>query len=105
MNFAENADRANELISMIDAARKDGVAVSLDSYPYSPSCTTLASLLPSWASSGGPDATLERLEQVELTERIRREMEEEGCDGGHGIPVDWQTIQVGAVREIDRSDI
>jgi N-acyl-D-aspartate/D-glutamate deacylase len=94
LNFAENAGRAPELLGMIDTARAGGADISLDTYPYLPGCTTLASLLPSWASSGGPDETLKRLESDEVRERIRVAIEVEGCDGGHGIPTDWEVIQV-----------
>lgn len=79
---------------MIDAARSEGVDVSLDTYPYLPGCTTLASLLPSWASSGGPSETLRRLSDPATCEKIRIAIEETGCDGGHGIPTNWEQIQV-----------
>lgn len=79
---------------MIDAARSDGCDISLDTYPYLPGCTTLASLLPSWASSGGPEETLKRLQDEISREKIRRAVEDTGCDGGHGIPTNWDEIQV-----------
>lgn len=79
---------------MIDAARSDGCDISLDTYPYLPGCTTLAALLPSWASSGGPAETLERLQDEISREKIRRAVEDTGCDGGHGIPTNWDEIQV-----------
>jgi N-acyl-D-amino-acid deacylase len=94
LNFPENAGRAPELLSRIQDARTEGCDITLDTYPYLPGCTTLAALLPSWASSGGPSETLERLEDVLLREKIRLAVEVEGCDGGHGIPTDWRVIQV-----------
>ncbi len=62
MNFAVNAGRAGEFLSLVDAALADGVDVTLDTYPYLPGSTTLAAVLPSWASAGGPAAVLARLE-------------------------------------------
>ena len=94
LNFTENKGRAPELISMIDETRNAGADISLDTYPYLPGCTTLASLLPSWASSGGPVETLKRLEDPEMREKIRVAVEVKGCDGGHGIPTNWAEIQV-----------
>jgi len=79
---------------MIDETLGRGVDVTLDTYPYLPGATTLAALLPSWASAGGPSKTLERLEHAELREKIRVAVEETGCDGGHGIPTNWEEIQV-----------
>jgi hypothetical protein len=79
---------------MIDSARSDGADISLDTYPYLPGCTTLASLLPSWASAGGPAETLRRIEDEAAREKIRIAIEVTGCDGGHGIPTNWDEIQV-----------
>lgn len=94
LNFPENKGRAPELITLIDAARLVGADVTLDTYPYLPGCTTLASLLPSWASSGGPAATLDRLGDEAIREKIRYAIEVTGCDGGHGIPTNWECVQV-----------
>ncbi|HEY8294598.1 MAG TPA: amidohydrolase family protein, partial [Micrococcaceae bacterium] len=58
MNFAPNKGRAGELLALLDKALDDGVDITLDSYPYLPGATTLSAILPSWASSGGADATL-----------------------------------------------
>ena len=98
LNFPENIGRAPELLSMIDAARSEGVDVSLDTYPYLPGCTTLASLLPSWACSGGPVETLRRLDDPATREKIRIAIEVTGCDGGHGIPTNWEQMQVCVQR-------
>jgi hypothetical protein len=80
---------------MIDQSLVQGADITLDTYPYLPGCTTLASLLPSWASAGGPAETLQRLEDMETREKIRIAVEVTGCDGGHGIPTNWDEIQVG----------
>lgn len=101
MNFSENKGRAGELLAMIDDAIDKGIDVTLDTYPYLPGCTTLAALLPSWASSGGPAETLKRLEDPETVEKIRVAVEETGCDGGHGIPTNWDEIQVGSASHPD----
>lgn len=79
---------------MIDQSLAQGVDITLDTYPYLPGCTTLASLLPSWASAGGPSETLQRLDDAETREKIRIEIEVTGSDGGHGIPINWDEIQV-----------
>lgn len=81
---------------MIDEAIDKGSDITLDTYPYLPGCTTLAALLPSWASSGGPSETRRRLEVAETREKIRVAIEVTGCDGGHGIPTDWDCVQVRA---------
>lgn len=95
LNFAENKGRAPELISMVDDCLERGLDVTHDTYPYLPGCTTLAALLPSWASSGGPRETLKRLQDAATRDKIRIAVEIDGCDGGHGIPTNWEEIQVG----------
>ncbi len=94
MNFSENKGRAPELLQMVDEALSCGIDVTLDTYPYLPGCTTLAALLPSWASAGGPDETLKRLDNAEMRDKIQVAIEVTGCDGGHGIPTNWDEIQV-----------
>lgn len=94
LNFGENKGRAPELIAMIDQTRGTGADITLDTYPYLPGCTTLAALLPSWASAGGPAETLRRLEDAAVREKIRVAVEVTGCDGGHGIPTNWDEIEV-----------
>ncbi|WP_328968791.1 N-acyl-D-amino-acid deacylase family protein [Streptomyces sp. NBC_00239] len=99
MNFAENEGRAGELLALLDAALAGGADISLDTYPYTPGCTTLAALLPSWAGEGGPQALLARLADPAAAERIRVAMEVTGADGCHGVPVDWSSIEVSGVRD------
>ena len=82
---------------MIDAARAAGAVVTLDTYPYLPGCTTLASILPSWAHSGGPSETLRRLEDPILREKMRIAIEITGSDGCHSLPTDWDVVQVRPV--------
>jgi N-acyl-D-amino-acid deacylase len=83
---------------MIDRARSEGVDVTLDTYPYLAGSTYLHSILPGWAHSGGPDATLARVSRPELRERLRHEIEDVGSDGYHGVPVDWAEVVIGGVR-------
>jgi N-acyl-D-amino-acid deacylase len=97
MNFGVNAGRAAEFLALVDAAIADGCDISLDTYPYLPGSTTLAALLPSWSAEGGPEATLARLADPAARERIRRDVEENGSDGNHGMVIDWQTIEICAV--------
>lgn len=94
MNFGENEGRAGELLDLLDTALARGADLTLDSYPYTPGCTTLVALLPGWANEGGPEAVLARLRDDATADRIRHAMEAEGSDGCHGVPVDWSAIEV-----------
>ncbi|WP_405744100.1 D-aminoacylase [Streptomyces sp. NBC_01525] len=99
MNFGVNKDRAPELLALLDAALDGGADISLDTYPYTPGCTTLVAMLPSWASEGGPDAILARLRDEESAARIRHTMEVEGADGCHGVPIEWDTIEISGTTD------
>ncbi|MER7570683.1 D-aminoacylase [Streptomyces sp. NPDC126514] len=99
MNFGVNEGRAPELLDLLDGALAAGADISLDTYPYTPGCTTLAALLPSWASEGGPEAVLARLADEESAERIRHDLEVTGSDGCHGVPVEWETIEISGVSD------
>ncbi|MEV6478966.1 D-aminoacylase [Streptomyces sp. NPDC051576] len=97
MNFGVNEGRAPELIALLDEALAAGADISLDTYPYTPGCTTLVAMLPSWASEGGPEAILKRLADDDTAERIRHHLEVIGADGCHGVPIEWDTIEISGV--------
>ncbi|GAA3492431.1 D-aminoacylase [Streptomyces cremeus] len=99
MNFGVNKGRAPDLLALLDAALADGADISLDTYPYTPGCTTLVAMLPSWAGEGGPDAVLARLRDDATAERIRHHLEVVGADGCHGVPIEWDTIEVSGVSD------
>ncbi|MGW5342354.1 N-acyl-D-amino-acid deacylase family protein [Streptomyces sp. NPDC004050] len=99
LNFPENAGRAPELLALLDDALAAGTDITLDSYPYTPGCTTLAALLPGWAGEGGPGAVLARLRDDAVAERIRHALEVTGSDGCHGVPVDWPSVEVSGTAD------
>ncbi|MCX5331679.1 amidohydrolase family protein [Streptomyces sp. NBC_00140] len=99
MNFGVNKGRAPELLALLDDALAQGADISLDTYPYTPGCTTLVAMLPSWASEGGPERILERLADEGTAERIRHHLEVVGADGCHGVPIEWDTIEISGVSD------
>ncbi|MFJ9039297.1 amidohydrolase family protein [Streptomyces sp. NPDC102406] len=99
MNFGVNKGKGADLLALIDEAIAGGADISLDTYPYTPGATTLVAMLPSWANEGGPDATLARLRDEETAERVRHHVEEIGSDGCHGVPMEWDTIEISGVSD------
>ncbi|MFE4170822.1 amidohydrolase family protein [Streptomyces sp. NPDC056909] len=97
MNFGVNKGKAPELLALLDRALDSGADISLDTYPYTPGCTTLVAMLPSWAGEGGPDTVLDRLRDDSAAERIRHHLEVVGSDGCHGVPIEWDTIEISGV--------
>jgi N-acyl-D-amino-acid deacylase len=86
MNGPDNAGRAPELLDLLETARKQGVDVTCDTYPYTAGSTFMQSLLPTWATDGGPEAILRRLADPDLRSRILGEVE--------AVPRDWSIYQL-----------
>ncbi|MBQ1094553.1 D-aminoacylase [Streptomyces sp. b94] len=99
MNFGVNKGRAPELLTLLDEALATGADITLDTYPYTPGCTTLVAMLPSWASAGGPEQIMRRLSDDDTAERIRHHIEEIGSDGCHGVPMEWDTIEISGTGD------
>ncbi|OMI87408.1 N-acyl-D-amino-acid deacylase [Streptomyces sp. M1013] len=99
MNFGVNKGRAPELLALLDDALAGGADITLDTYPYTPGCTTLVAMLPSWASEGGPEQIMKRLSDDDTAERIRHHLEEIGSDGCHGVPMEWDTIEISGTGD------
>lgn len=74
-------DRAFELI---DNAKKEGIEVSFDQYPYVAGSTNLGVILPPWVHEGGEEKLLKRLESKATREKIIEDIE-------NGIP-NWDNF-------------
>jgi dihydroorotase/N-acyl-D-amino-acid deacylase len=62
------------VVKKIEDARKSGVEIAADMYPYLAGATALASALPPWVADGGTAKLLERLHDPTVRQRIRMEM-------------------------------
>ncbi|MFI6575590.1 amidohydrolase family protein [Nocardiopsis sp. NPDC050513] len=100
VNFPLNRGRAPEVLDAVDEATvRYGLDVTLDSYPYTASATYLAAPLPGWVQEGGAAATVARLRDDGVRVRVLHEIEVEGTDGNHGVPLDWSTLVVTGVGD------
>ncbi len=59
-------------LAMIDSARRAGIDVMADVYPYTATSTSLAVLIPNWAFDGGDTAFVRRLQDPALRDSIKR---------------------------------
>jgi len=64
----------DEAVAMVERARADGLHITADVYTYPASGTGLNASIPPWVQEGGFDASLERMKDPALRERIAREM-------------------------------
>jgi N-acyl-D-amino-acid deacylase len=69
-----NAHKLEPLIELVDSAADTGLDVTFDQYPYGAGATMLAAVLPPWMQEGGALATLDRLRDPALRDRIVRDM-------------------------------
>ena len=58
-------------IALIDSARRAGIDVAADQYPYTASGTGLTSILPTWVLAGGTDSMVARLRDSTVRLRLR----------------------------------
>lgn len=66
-----------QALDLIEEARRAGLDVGADQYPYTASSTTLTAYLPTWAMDGGLPALLARLADAAEAERIIAELDAE----------------------------
>lgn len=75
----KNWDKVDKVIELLEEAKKEGIHVSFDQYPYVAGSTMLGVILPPWVHDGGTDKVLERLADPELRKKMVYDIE-------HGIP-------------------
>ncbi|HEU4643623.1 MAG TPA: D-aminoacylase [Gemmatimonadaceae bacterium] len=66
-----NWDKMRDAIALIDSARRAGVDVTADQYPYTASGTGLSAILPTWVQAGGTDSMIARLQDSTVRARLR----------------------------------
>jgi N-acyl-D-aspartate/D-glutamate deacylase len=89
----DNWGGAAALLGEIEAARRRGVRVDCDQYPYTAGSNPLRNLLPVWVQDGGIDALLGRLADPVVRARLRAEIEARGLTNFGRIP-SWEAVRV-----------
>jgi N-acyl-D-amino-acid deacylase len=74
VTYKPNWGKSVKTIEQVEKARQDGIDVTVDQYPYVASSTTLNTVLPTWAFSGGRDSLLYRLKTADIRKKIKDEM-------------------------------
>lgn len=72
-----NWDKINQVIELLEKAKKEGIKVSFDQYPYTAGSTMLSVILPPWVHDGGTQALLDRLKDTDIRKKITDEVFEE----------------------------
>jgi N-acyl-D-aspartate/D-glutamate deacylase len=89
----ENWGGAARLLERIDAARRRGVRVDADQYPYTSASNPLRNLLPVWLQDGGLPAMLDRLRDRSSRDRIRDDVAAHGNASFGRLP-SWDDVRI-----------
>jgi N-acyl-D-amino-acid deacylase len=76
-------------VAVIDSARRAGIDITADQYPYIASGTGLAAMLNTWVQEGGEDSLVVRLRDPAVRARLKQEL---GADSAAGIRTAARTM-------------
>ncbi len=74
--YRANWGKMTEALGRIEAARARGLRVSANIYPYDRASNGLDACLPVWVREGGTEAMLKRLQNPDMRERVKRDMDD-----------------------------
>jgi N-acyl-D-amino-acid deacylase len=86
--YKKNWGRMPEMLGRVEAARKQGLKITADVYPYVAGSTSLSACLPPWALEGGTEKMLTRLNDMRTRQRLRSEISADSKD--------WENIYLGS---------
>lgn len=69
-----NWGRSKETVPMIEAARKEGIDVTVDQYPYTASSTSISTLIPDEILADGQDSIKARLQDPAIRKQVIKDM-------------------------------
>jgi dihydroorotase/N-acyl-D-amino-acid deacylase len=92
---SRSSEQMLQAIALIDSARRAGIDITADQYPYIASGTGLAAMLNTWVQEGGSDSLVMRLRDPAVRARLKAEL---GADSALGIRTAARTMvnEVGA---------
>ena len=80
---------AKTAVAMIQRARRQGMDVACDQYPYRATSTTITNNFPDWGFEGGMDRFLERLRDPETRAKLCAQSDSTHIGRWHEIIVSW----------------
>jgi N-acyl-D-aspartate/D-glutamate deacylase len=91
--------RMREVVGLIEAARRDGVNVQANVYPYTRGNNDLVSIIPPWAHQGGKEQLIARLKDQALRPKLKQDIRS-GIPGWYNhytaVGGDWGRMVVSA---------
>jgi dihydroorotase/N-acyl-D-amino-acid deacylase len=74
--YEHNWGKMSHVIERIDEARRQGLDITADMYPYEWAGGSFTDLLPPWVQDGGREAIIRRLKDRQTRERVKQELAE-----------------------------
>src|SRR2546427_7525947 len=86
--YQKNWGRMPEMLRRIAAARRQGLKITANVYPYVAGSTSLSACLPPWALEGGTDRMISRLKDSATRDRLKKEITTDSKT--------WENIYLGS---------
>lgn len=86
--YKRNWGRMPEMLRRIEAARRQGLKITANVYPYIAGSTSLSACLPPWALAGGTDQMMARLGDPQTRARLKKEITTDSRE--------WENIYLGS---------
>jgi N-acyl-D-amino-acid deacylase len=99
LSGVDNWGGAGRLLGEIAEARRRGVPVDCDAYPYDTASNPLRNLLPRWVMENGIPAMLERLRSRDVRTRLRDDIARHGLTNFGRIP-SWDVVRIAISPEM-----
>jgi len=93
--------KVKETLKIMDEARKRGIDVTCDQYPYTEGCGLLTQVLPPWIQEGGVKKLITRLKNQEIRKRLKKEFKEDIPGWDNYVKVmGWDKIMITSVSSL-----
>src|SRR5882762_7257301 len=86
--YQKNWGRMPEMLRRVAAARRQGLKITADVYPYVAGSTSLSACLPPWVLEGGTEKMLARLKDPRIRQQLKKEIPTDSKD--------WENIYLGS---------
>lgn len=86
--YRNNWGRMPEILGRIAAARRSGLRITADVYPYVAGSTSLSACLPPWVLEGGTEKMLSRLRDARIRQQLKKEITTDSKT--------WENIYLGS---------
>ncbi|MFA6472346.1 MAG: D-aminoacylase [Candidatus Latescibacterota bacterium] len=92
----KNWGEAERALEKVDEARRQGIEVSIEQYPYTAGSTFLKAIVPPWYHAGGPDALIRTL--CENRNAVKKDIYERNDWENFVLATGWDNIRISSVE-------